>query len=690
MASPLTSDMNLCASVDIGGTFTDVSLMDRTSGQVWTAKVPTTTSDPSVGFMTGIGQALAQAGATHADLQQVVHGTTVATNLILEGKGAAAGLITTTGFRHVLEIGRHGIPRTENIYAWQKPERPVPIERIYEVGGTMDARGVEILPLDEAAVRNAARRLKSQGVSAVAICLLHSYANDAHERAAREILQKEWPECSVTMSSAVLPTFREYERSMATILNAYVMPAVSSYLERLEKRLRDKAVSAPLMLMKSNGGIAGSKAIRREPVQTALSGPAAGVVGMQLFARLGGFPNVIGVDIGGTSADISLIRNGEPGMTMQGRIGSWPLTLPMVDINTIGAGGGSIARVSENGALSVGPDSAGATPGPVCYGRGGTAPTVTDAHAVLGHLPATLLNGAMQLDVAAAREALDERIARPLGLTVEAAARGILDIADNKMVGATRVISVERGHDPRDFVLMPFGGAGPLHGGSLARLLGIRTQLLPPSPGVLSAVGLLASHLRSDFQRTCRHRGADIDIEALSTMFDELRSEASAWFDIEGVQSSGRTFRLLASMRYRGQGFELRVPWDGACVDADSAAATIGRFHEQHQQLYTFAQPDIPVEIVTLHVEATASVPVRRVEELAPCGRLEDALIGEQTVHFSCGSAATPLYERSRLGHGAAVAGPAIFVQLDTTILMLPGQRASVDRYGNLRIDEVL
>lgn len=681
--------MNLCVAVDIGGTFTDVSLIERASGRVWTAKTPTTTSDPSIGFMQGIELAIDQTEATPSDLRQVFHGTTVATNLILEGKGAVAGLITSEGFRHLLEIGRHGIPRTENIYSWQKPERPVPAERIHEVGGAINARGVEIEPLDEQAVHVAVRRLKSQGVAAVAVCLLHSYANDAHERRVREIVLKEWPSCVVTLSSTVLPTFREYERSMATILNAYVMPAVASYLKRLQERLQDRQVTAPLMLMKSNGGVAGVQTIRREPVQTALSGPAAGVVGMQRFASLGGFHNVIGVDIGGTSADISLIKGGVPGMTTQGRIGDWPLTLPMVDINTIGAGGGSIARVTSSGALTVGPDSAGAVPGPVCYSRGGTEPTVTDAHAVLGHLPATLLNGAMHLDIAAARAAIEERIARPLGLSVEAAARGILDIADNKMVGATRVISVERGHDPREFALVPFGGAGPLHGGSLARLLGIRTQLLPPSPGVLSAMGLLASQLRADFQRTCNHKGAEVDLNGLSVTFDALRAEADDWFAAEGVPTALKNIRPFASMRYQGQGFELRIPWGSEGVNTDAVTEAISRFHEHHHQLYTFAQPDIPVEIVTLSVEATASLAQNQVEELAPCGPLEDARAGEQMVHFAEGSVMTSIYDRSRLGQGASVVGPAIFTQLDTTILMLPGQRASVDRVGNMRIDEL-
>ncbi len=684
MAATAHPERNLCVSVDIGGTFTDVSLLDRASGRLWTAKVPTTVADPSVGFMSGIGRALQSAEAPHAALQHVFHGTTVATNLILEGKGAVAGLLTSRGFRHVLEIGRHDIPRSANLYSWQKPPRPVPPERIHEIGGMVGVQGEELEPLEESAVRQATRELRAQGVAAVAICFLHSYANPAHERHAREILLEEWPQATVTLSSDVLPVFREYERSMATILNAYVMPAVSTYVEKLEARLREQEVRAPLMLMKSNGGVAGSRTIRREPVQTALSGPAAGVVGMQLFARLAGIADVIGVDIGGTSADISLIQGGEPGMTLQGSVGDWPLTLPMVDINSIGAGGGSIARISGSGALLVGPQSAGAEPGPVCYGRGGTEPTVTDAHAVLGHLPAALLKGEIRLDLEAARRAIVRKIAQPLGLSAEQAARGILAIADHKMVGAIRVVSVERGHDPRDFALVPFGGAGPLHGGSLARLLGIRTQLVPPSPGVLSAIGLLVSHLRSDFQRTCLAQGPD----RMASIFAELESEAQQWFTAEGVGDSARTLQWLASMRYEGQGFELQVPWAGAAVDEQGLAATIARFHERHKALYTFAQEDVPVEFVTLHVQATALVDEPRFPTLRPGGPIEEACVGTQEVHFEDGARRVPVYDRIRLGRDACLCGPAVVVQLDTTVLLLAGQAATVDRYGNLLIRE--
>ncbi|VVE61289.1 hydantoin utilization protein A [Pandoraea captiosa] len=683
-----TQDRALSVAIDIGGTFTDVTLFERATGRSWTVKTPSTPSDPSLGFVTGVAQALALSGHSPGDLVQVLHGTTVATNLILEGKGAKAALLTNKGFRHVLEIGRHDVPRDANLYSWIKPDRPVPPERIFEIPGMLAADGTELDALDEAAVSDVARRLRDTGVEAVAICFLHAYLNPAHEHRARELILEQWPDALVSVSSEVLPVMREYERSVATILNAYVCPAVSTYVHRLEARLREMGVRAPLLLMKSNGGVAGATVVKREPVQTALSGPAAGVVGAQVTANLAGFANVIGVDIGGTSADISLIRNGVPGTTTEGSIGAWPLNLPMVDINTIGAGGGSIARVSADKVLSVGPESAGAQPGPVCYRRGGTEPTVTDAHAALGHVPASLLNGAMSLDVDAARRAIDERIARPLGLTIEEAARGILALADNAMVNAIRVVSVQRGHDPRDFALVPFGGAGPLHGASLARLLGIPAVLVPPSPGVLSTIGLLTSKLKSDFSRTSVHRAGRFDYDAIASVFDEMAREARAWLDSEGVPEEGRQIVRKASMHYQHQGAELRVPWPDSDVDEASIAEVVRSFHRQHESLYTFAQEDMPVEIVTLHVEASGTLQPPEWPQLTGGGEAVEAVIGEQAVHFADGTRTTPIYDRSRLAAGVIVEGPAIFVQLDTTTLMLPDQFAEVHAFGSLIIKD--
>lgn len=675
-------------AIDIGGTFTDVTLLDRQKGVVWNAKTPSTPADPSLAFVAGIEQALGLAGLSPAALGHVFHGTTVATNLILEGKGVKAALLTTEGFKHVLEIGRHDIPRKANMYSWVKPKRPVPPERIHEIRGRLDAAGTEVVPLAEEDVRAAARAIKADGVSAVAICFLHSYTNAAQERRARDILLEEMPEAFVSISSDVLPVFREYERSMATILNVYVMPAVSSYVAKLEGRLRDRGVSGPLLLMKSSGGVTSAQTVRREPVQTALSGPAAGVMGAMFVGERAGFKNLITIDIGGTSADICLIKNGEPGITTEGRVGEWPLNVPMIDINTIGAGGGSIARVSEMGALSVGPQSAGAVPGPACYGRGGSEPTVTDANLALGRLTGSLLDGRLSLDKAAALQAITTNVARPLGLEPMAAARGILSIIDNNMVGAMRVVSVERGHDPRDFVLFPFGGAGPLHGAALARLLGIKTILVPPAPGVLSALGLLVSSLKAEFARTALQRPPEYDLAAMAKVFAELDASAREWLEEEGVPEFGRAIRWQASLRYLHQGFELTVPWGGNGVTTEAVAQTLASFHRLHEQLYTFAQEDTPVEIVTLRVSATGTLPGAELKELATGGRAEDAIVGRQDVDIEGQRHACPVYDRARLNAGAKLQGPAIVTQLDSTTVLFPGQVAEVDRYGSLVIQE--
>lgn len=684
----MTQKLADAVAIDIGGTFTDVTLLDRRRGVVWNAKTPSTPADPSLGFMTGIAEAAEVAGIPLDAVGYVFHATTVATNLILEGKGATAAVLTTAGFRHVLEIGRHDIPRKANLHSWVKPKRPIPPERIYEVGGRLDASGQEVTPLDEAAVRAAARAIAAEGIKAVAICFLHSYADARHEQRAREIFLAEVPDALVSISAEVLPVFREYERSMATILNVYVMPAVSTYVARLENRLSERKIPGRLLLMKSSGGVTGAASVRREPVQTALSGPAAGIMGAVFTGELAGFKNLITIDIGGTSADICLINGGEPGITNEGRVGDWPLHVPMLDINTIGAGGGSIARVTPSGALSVGPDSAGAVPGPVCYSRGGVEPTVTDANLVLGRLTTALLDGRMTLDHEAAVRAIDERIARPLGLDLMSAARGILSIIDSNMVGAIRVVSVERGHDPAEFALLPFGGAGPLHGASLARLLGIKTVLVPPAPGVLSALGLLVSSLKSEFARTSLQRPPHYDLPGMASIFAELEGLAREWLAQEEVPPEGRIIRWQASLRYVHQGFELTVPWGGTAVTPEAVDGTIAAFHRLHEQLYTFKQEDTPVEIVTLRISAIGQLPRPDIRELPRAAGIDEAVIGHQEADFEGGTLNCAIYDRARLGAGARLRGPAIIRQLDTTTLLLPGQVAEVHRYGSLVIQE--
>jgi N-methylhydantoinase A len=670
-------------ALDVGGTFTDVALVHERSGRLWVTKTPTTPRDPSDGFMAGIEKALALAGADAAALRHVLHGTTTATNAILEGKGVATGLLTTEGFRYVLEIGRHDIPRRANMFAWVKPARPVPPELIFEIGGRVTVDGEELTPLDEHAVRAAARRLREAGVDSVAICFLHSYANPAHERRAAVVLTEEHPACAVSLSSEVLPVFREFERSMGTVLNAYVKPLVGRYVARLLEQLRPRGVRAPLSIMKSNGGVIGADVVRTQAIHTALSGPAAGVIGVRRIGEAAGFEDLISVDVGGTSADICLIRGGEAEVTVEGRVGAWPLHVPMIDIHTIGAGGGSIARVTDDGTLTVGPESAGAQPGPVCYATGGEEPTVTDAHLVLGRIPAHLLGGEIALDVGRARRAIEERVARPLGLSLAAAAQGILDIVNNNMVGALRLVSVERGYDPREFVLVPFGGAGPLHGTDLAALLGMDTVLVPRHPGVLSTFGLLGTEVRNDYARTSLQKPPDYDLDAIGAVYAELEGQAREWLAKEGVEASARRLTRLADLRYRHQGFELTVPWP----ERDLAMPPLlARFHERHRQLYTYALPDAPVEIVTLRVAAAGRA---RRFSLPPLGRGRAPARQRRTrrVYFTgAGWIACACLEREQLGAGAVVTGPAIVEQLDATTVIPPRHRATVDRVGNLVI----
>jgi N-methylhydantoinase A len=675
-------------ALDVGGTFTDVIMAEDGTGRLWTAKTPSTPHDPSQGFFIGVERMLALAGARPEQVGRVFHGSTVATNAILESKGATTGMLVTEGFKYVLEIGRHDIPRKANLYAWVKPKRPVPPSRIVEVPERILLDGSVEQPLDEARCREAALRLKALGVASVAVVFLHSYANPAHERRAAEILAEVFPEAPVSCSSAIMPVFREYERSMITVLNAYIQPVVGRYVSRLEAGLRERKVQAPLLIMKSNGGIYGPRQAANEAIHMALSGPAAGVIGAGLIARLSGYPNAITIDIGGTSADVSLIKGLQPEITTESEIGAFPLNLPMVDIHTIGAGGGSIASVSDQGGLLVGPRSAGASPGPACYAQGGELPTVTDANLVLGRIPPHLLGGEIALDVELARRAIHDHVAKPLKLPLERAAEGILQIVNNSMTGALRVVSLEKGHDPRDFALIAFGGAGPMHGGALARLLGVRTIVVPRYPGILCALGLLASDLQFDFVQTRLQRAPNYDLAAMEETFRSLGEEAVRQITEEGVPPERRQFLRFADLRYAKQGFELTVPFPGGAVDAATVARLVEDFHARHEQLYTFADREAAVEIVNLRVKALGLVDKLELPEL---GAARDgdvpAASGARPVLFQdVGFVETPVYQREGLLAGHRIVGPAVLEQDDTTTVILPGQEASVDRHANLVI----
>ena len=675
-------------AVDIGGTFTDVVIQNTEDGTLWTAKTPSTPHDLASGFMSGVQNAIQQADADPSSVQRIFHGTTIATNAVIERTPSNIGLLTTKGFKYVLEIGRHDIPRRQNIYAWVKPERPVPPNRIFEVSERLDRTGNPLVALDENECREAARQLRDQGVEAVALCFLYSYANPAHEERAAEILREELPGVHVALSSEVLPQFREFERTVATVLNAYVMPRVGRYLTGLESAAKRDGLDAPLFIMKSNGGVTSADMAARQAIHTVLSGPVAGVMGATQIANAAEFPSFISVDVGGTSADICLARDGEPEMTVERSIGGLPLQLPMLDIVTIGAGGGSIARPLAAGGLSVGPESAGADPGPVCYNQGGTMPTVTDARLVLGHLPPHLLGGEMALDVDAARKAIQDKIATPLGLELAEAASGIVEIADNNMAGAMRAVSIGRGLDPKDFALLAFGGAGPLHACALASLLGMQSVVVPPTPGVLSTYGLLFTDLRNDYVQTFVHSGESPSIEEITSVYSRLEDQAWEWLTREGVSRDVGQVTRSADLRYEHQGWEITVDMPDGPITEATVERLIANFHDLHYRLYTYNLPRASVELVNLRVSASGALPRHEMSTLPSADGQHPEPESHRPVMFfrSVGYVDTPVYRRDALLAGSELAGPAVVEQRDTTTLLAPGFRARVDSYGSLVI----
>ncbi len=677
-------------AIDVGGTFTDVTLADAATGKTWITKTPSTPYDLSVGFMTGIQKILASGDWEPHEIMRVFHGTTTATNAILEGKTAPMGLLTTQGFKYVLEIGRHDIPREGNLYGWVKPTRPVTPDRIFEVSERLDVGGQVLTPLDEDGCRQAVRRLKQLGLPSIAVVFLHAYVNPLHEQQAAKIIAQEYPEAAVSLSSEVLPQFREFERSMATALNAAVMPHVSRYLNLLRGQLDERQIRAPLLIMKSNGGVTSAETAARQAIHTALSGPAAGVIGAVSVAHSAKFANIISIDVGGTSADICLVRDRQPEITKDAKIGPFPLKIPMIDINTIGAGGGSIAAVVAPSRLEVGPRSAGAEPGPVCYGRGGEEPTVTDANLLLGRLPSSLLGGEIPLDREAARQAIQQRIARPLGLGLDEAAAGILEIVNNNMARAIRTVSIGRGHDPRQFVLVAFGGAGPLHACRLAELLDIPAIVIPPTPGVLSTYGLLSTDLKNDYVQTCYQEGPQYDLGRMTSVYAELEAQALEWLRSEQVPRDAQRLMRAADLRYAHQSFELTC----ALPDGELTPALMQRlveaFHREHRRLYTYDLPSAPVELVNLRVAALGLLPKLNPQGVSASATDLNAVLAEvRPVYFDQlgGFADTPCYLRQGLSPGMTFAGPAIVDQDDATTVIYPNFHARVDAVGNLILE---
>ncbi|MFD0687008.1 hydantoinase/oxoprolinase family protein [Actinomadura fibrosa] len=667
--------------IDTGGTFTDVVALDEDTGEVVTTKTPSTPADPAAGFAAGAAKALRLAGAAREDVAALCHGTTVATNRLLEDRIDDLGFVTTEGFGALLEIARQSVPDGYgNSYFWVKPPRIVPPGRVREVGGRLDHTGAELRPFDEGSAVAAARRLRDAGVRAIGVCFLHSYANPAHELAMRDVLRREHPDAVVSLSCEVLREYREYERAVTTLVDAAVKPAMGGYLARIAAG----AAARPLV-MNSNGGVLSADEVARRPITTVLSGPAAGALGAAFVVAHSGHGSVVTLDGGGTSTDVAVVVDGEPTLTTEGAVGRHPVKIPMIDIVTVGAGGGSVAWRAPEGALKVGPRSAGADPGPLCYGRGGTEVTVTDAHAVLGRIPPHLLGGEVPLDVAAARAGV-EALAAELGLGVERAAAGVLEISAWNQANAIRQITVKRGLDVRDYPLVAFGGSGPLLACRLLDVLGSPAAVIPENPGNLSAFGLLTVDVRNDHVRTRVVRDTELDPTLLGEVFGELEREAAEALQREGF-GEGRYVRS-ADLRYHGQAFEVRVPAPTGPPDEAFRAEVVRRFHDAHEALYGYCHRDgggqHPVEWVNLRVSGIGPITRPRLRERPPGdGDPSRARTGTRRVYFDAWEDAT-VYRRERLAPGDVVDGPAVIEEFGSTLPLHPGFRARLDGYGNL------
>ena len=681
--------MRYMIGVDVGGTFTDLTLVDAETHTTAIHKVLSTPSDPSQAIMSGIAALLAREGVDYELVDYLAHGTTVATNALIEHKGAKTGLLVTEGFRDLLEIGRQMRPALYDLQR-EKPVPLVPGQFRKEVQERIYADGTIRKPLNAAAARVAIAELRDAGVESVAVCFLFSYLNPDHEKAVVKVIQEIFPAAFVSASHEIVPEFREFPRLSTTVLNAYLGPIMKRYLENFQAAVDRAGIKTSPFVTQSNGGILSIRETVHAPVRTALSGPSAGVVAAAYIGKLAGYDNLITLDMGGTSADISLIYAGEPLMSVERSIEGWPSRIPMLDIVTIGAGGGSIAWIDEGGALKVGPHSAGANPGPACYGFGGTEATMTDANVVLGRMnPQRILGGRMQLDMPAAEAAIRATICDRTGLSPVEAASGIVDVVNANMVRATRLVSVERGYDPRDFTLMAFGGAGPLHAVAVAQELGIPRVLVPPSPGTLCSLGLLVTDIRTDHVRSLPLAPTVQALPQIVALFQELDVEGQRVLDQEGVPADKRRLMRWIDARYQRQNYELAVPVTLDDLTKEAVQDLVARFHAEHARLYDYARPNAPVEFVNYRLTAIGELPkapIPHIDQRSGTGpspiAMRDVFFKEAGQFVPC-----PLLERSQLGAGDGLVGPLIIEQMDSTTVVPPGLTCSVDIFGNLLIE---
>ena len=678
-------------AVDVGGTFTDVLIFDEESGGLTEGKVLTTPDDPSRGVVEGIEAVCGKVGISFPDLHLFFHGTTVVTNMILTNTGSRVGLLTTKGHEQILHLARAWTPGP--LYGWmalQKPDPPADPTDTVGISERVTSDGAVLEELDEEGVRESVERLVDRGIESLAIGFLNSYVNPAHERRARDIVLEAYPDLSVSISADIGQEYGEYERTLTTVVNTAVQPRTMLYMKNFEVSIDEKRFDGALSIVRSDGGAMSTEAVAQRPIQIALSGPSGGVTGSAYLAREIGVPDILTFDMGGTSTDVSLCRNGETPVRRDIQLGYFQFKSPAVDVHSVGAGGGSIAFVSASGALQVGPESSGADPGPAAYGRGGEGPTVTDANVVLHRIPpGVALGGTLEMDEEAARRAV-ETITEQLGMGVEEAAEAILEIVNENMHAALRVVSVERGHDPRMFGLVAFGGAGPMHANALGRLIRSRSVIVPPTPGVMSAFGFLTSDIQNEFPETYLRVAEETPAGELKETVEGLIAQADEWLDGEGVEEDKKRFDLYADCRYYLQNIQIPCNFGLEELDDGDSAFLRGRFEEAHRQRYNFDLPDSPLEIATVRVVGRGTIKGVSLLE-SEDGAGEDAagaLTRKERVYFDGGWLETPIYDRGKLSPGNTVAGPAVVVQDDTTTVIEPGYAGTVDRFGNILIEE--
>lgn len=674
--------------VDVGGTFTDLLLFDNETGGFWRHKTPSTPHDSSEGILNGVNAITAEAGVHPGDIEFFLHGTTVATNAVLEGKGARVGLITTEGYRDIMQIARSFVPGGLAAWiVWPKPQPLAALEDTVTIKGRMDADGKEVRPIDEAQAREALKQLKSQGVEAVTISLINAYANGAHEKRIGEIAAEILGDIPVSLSHEVLPEMQEYERTLSTVANAAVRPVVGKYVSNLRGKLKAAGVTGKLSLLRSDGGLMSSEKAEEHPVNILMSGPAGGVTGALWVAKNAGLKNILTLDVGGTSTDVALIENLQPRRVRSTDVGHLSVRASSLDVKTVGAGGGSIAHVPElTGALRVGPESAGAVPGPVAYGKGGEVPTVTDANVVLGYLPEDLLGGSFHLDRKGATKAV-QTIADALGVGLMEAARGIIDIVNENMFGALRMISVQQGYDPRHFALMGFGGAGPLHVNAVAKLMGSWPAVSPVSPGVLCALGDATTRMRTETARSFSRLASETNVDELVALLDEMAAQTRAELEADGIPSNTITSEFEVDVRYAGQAFEVPLTIDQATLHDKGIEGILARFNDEHLRLFTFNM-DTPHEIVNLRAVAMGKALELEAAQIEKGnGDPSAAKIRDHRLWMNGAEQDAIIYDRQKLRQGDTISGPAIITEMDSTTLVEDDCIATIDAVGNILIN---